>query len=362
MTDVSIPALTPRAGLTRQERLGYARRLVVLPVAMFSGLAVLWLGMVLLTLAAPAPVSFVLSPICGVLIGLLFIVGHDACHDSFTAFSWLNQTIGRLAFLPSLHSFSLWDLGHNRTHHRYNNVRGCDPVWAPLSPDDYRGLGPVRSMLYRFYRAPAGVFFYYMIELWAPYLTCSLPEIYRNMRPIYVIDTTLVLVFLTAQVWIVTAVGGIFGHGVLVSLLVGVIIPFLVWNGLMSMIIFLHHTHPAVRWYPSVPAWRADRGNINGSLHVRFPGPIGAMVLSIMEHNAHHLAPGVPLYNLPRMQRAMVANEDILSWRFSWRAFVRICKRCKLYDYDQGRWVTFNEAESRPVLADRPVRGAKLSA
>jgi omega-6 fatty acid desaturase (delta-12 desaturase) len=61
-----------------------------------------------------------------------------------------------------------------------------------------------------------------------------------------------------------------------------------------------------------------------------------------MEHNAHHLAPGVPLYNLPRMQRSLEAQGRLVSWRFTWRAYARVCRRCKLYDYDAGRWVAFD--------------------
>jgi len=362
MTNASLPGPAPRSRLTQQEKLGYARRLVALPVAMFLALVALYLGLVFLALAAPAPLGFILAPVCGLVVGMLFIVGHDACHNSFTASPWLNQTIGRLAFLPSLHSFSLWDLGHNRMHHGYNNVRGWDEVWEPWSPDDYRSRGIPRRLMYRFYRSPIGVAFYYMMELWAPYVTWAVPAIYRNVRPIYVFDTCLVLLFLTAQIWSVITVGGALGHSALASLSIGVCIPFLVWNGLMSLVIYLHHTHPTVHWYPSVPAWQADRGAINGSLHVRFPWPFGPMVLSIMEHNAHHAAPGVPLYNLPRMQEAMAPNEDIMSWRFSWRAFVRVCKRCKLFDYDLGRWVTFDEAESRLASTGRTVRSAELRA
>ena len=77
------------------------------------------------------PLGFVLAPFCGLVIGMIFIAGHDACHNSYTARRWLNQIIGRIAFLPSLHSFSQWDLAHNQLHHRYNSVRGWDEVWEP---------------------------------------------------------------------------------------------------------------------------------------------------------------------------------------------------------------------------------------
>ena len=336
----------PRTRLSQKEKLEYARRQIALPVAIFLGVTVLYLGIEFVTLAVPSPFGFLLAPLCGVVIGMLFIVGHDACHNSLTASFWLNQVIGRLAFMPSLHSFSLWDLGHNQMHHGYNNVRGSDRIWEPMSPEDYRTAGATRRAMYRFYHSPAGVPFYYMIELWARYASWSIPDVYRDVKPVYAFDTPLVLLFIATQVWAVITVGAIFGHGVVLSLLVGFIIPFLVWNGFMSLIIFLHHTHPMVRWYRSIPAWRAARGVIGGAAHVQFVWPFKTILLSIMEHNAHHAAPGVPLYNLPRMQKAMEANEDILVWPFTWRGFARVCRRCKLYDYDLDRWVTFEEAES----------------
>jgi len=347
MPDTSLLGSPPGPSLTQPERLAFGQRRIVLPVAGFVALAAIYAGLVFLTLAARTPLAFILSPLCGFLIGVLFIVGHDACHNSLTRSLWLNRIIGRIAFLPALHSFSLWDLAHNRLHHRYNNVRGLDVVWEPLSPAEYRARGKLRRWMYRFYHTPGGVPFYYMIELWAPYFCCSLPVIYRNMRAVYLADAALVLLFFAAQVSVVLSVGGMFGHAPLVSLAVGIVVPFLVWNGLISIIVFVHHTHPAVRWYPTVAAWQADRGATSGTAHVRFAWPIGPMVLSIMEHNAHHVAPGVPLYNLRRMQGALAAREHILTWQFSFRGFVRICQRCKLYDYDADHWTTFDEAQSR---------------
>ncbi len=345
MTASSLLKRTARPGLTQAERLGFARRRVVLPLAGFLGLAALYVGLIYLTLAAPMLLALVLSPLSGFVVGVLFIVGHDACHNAFTAWPWLNQVIGRLAFLPSWHSFTTWDIGHNRMHHRYNNLRGWDAVWEPMSPEDYRARGSFRRMMYRFYRSPAGVPFYYMMELWAPYHAAAVPLIRRNMGAMLLPDLALVLLFIGAQILAVTAVGASFGHGAAASVTIGIVVPFLVWNGLMSVVIFLHHTHPALRWYPDLDAWQADRGAINGTAHVRFAWPIGSMILYIMEHNAHHAAPGVPLYNLARMQRGMSAHEDMLSWGFSFRGFLRICERCKLYDYDAGRWVSFTGIE-----------------
>jgi fatty acid desaturase len=91
-------------------------------------------------------------------------------------------------------------------------------------------------------------------------------------------------------------------------------------------------------------------------VRVRFPWPFRPMVLGIMEHHAHHQAPGVPLYNLPRMQQALEKQTPLVTWQFSWRAYVRVCRRCKLYDYDAGRWVAFDRrAEELAIPEKTPV-------
>ena len=109
----------------------------------------------------------------------------------------------------------------------------------------------------------------------------------------------------------------------------------------MSMIIYVHHTHPYLRWYPDLSAWRAAGGATQGTAHARFVWPLGPMMLWIMEHNAHHAAPGVPFHNLAKMQKAMSAHENFLTWPFTFRGLARVCAKCKLYDYAGDEWVTF---------------------
>jgi omega-6 fatty acid desaturase (delta-12 desaturase) len=101
-----------------------------------------------------------------IMAGVLFLVGHDASHRALARSSWLNAWIARIAFMPTLHPETAWNIGHNQRHHGYTNLRGIDHVWTPWSPQEYRGASPVRRALYRFYRSPLGVGFYYLIELW----------------------------------------------------------------------------------------------------------------------------------------------------------------------------------------------------
>jgi omega-6 fatty acid desaturase (delta-12 desaturase) len=71
-------------------------------------------------------------------IARLFVIGHDACHGSYTKYDWLNKIVGRIAFLPSLTPVSLWDVGHNVAHHGFTNLKGRDQVWVPMSAEEWQ--------------------------------------------------------------------------------------------------------------------------------------------------------------------------------------------------------------------------------
>lgn len=330
------------SGLSRQERQAFAQRRMAWPVALVLGLGLLYAVLFVLILTTPLWAAIPLAIVCGVVIGMLFITGHDAAHNSLTSSTRVNKVLGRLAFLPSLHAFSLWDLSHNRTHHRYNSIRGIDYVWEPMTLADYGCASAPRRTAYRFCRTPVGVWFYYLFALWAPRLFVPIPAVIGRPKPVHVLDGALVLTFLGLLVLAAITTGALTGLSGWASVLLAIVLPFLVWSGFMSFVIFLHHTHPSVAWYADEAAWTAARGSLAGTACVRFPFPFDRIVLGIMEHNAHHLASGVPLYNVARMQRLLEARGNVVTWRFSWRAFARICRRCKLYDYEAGRWTGFD--------------------
>ena len=106
------------------------------------------------------------SLVAALWIARLFVIGHDACHGSYTPNKTLNKWIGRIAFLPSLTPFSLWEIGHNLAHHGFTNLKGRDYVWTPYSPSEFANLSWVRRALERIYRSGFGQGVYYMIEMW----------------------------------------------------------------------------------------------------------------------------------------------------------------------------------------------------
>ena len=111
--------------------------LVLVDLALFAA------GLSAVVLLRAAWAKLAAGVAAGLVIGRLFILGHDACHQSLTRHRGLNRWIGRLVFLPSLSPYSLWEVGHNVVHHGYTNLRGVDFVWQPATLAEYRAMPPL---------------------------------------------------------------------------------------------------------------------------------------------------------------------------------------------------------------------------
>jgi omega-6 fatty acid desaturase (delta-12 desaturase) len=276
-------------------------------------------------------------------IAILFIIGHDACHGSFTRHRWLNAWLGRIAFLPSLHPFTSWQLGHNRLHHCFTNLRSKDYVWTPLSFEEYRALPRFRRLQERVYRSLLGVGVYYFIEIWWRHMIFPRHnDIAKLPRKSY-LDRISIHLFLVLQGFILLSLSTYAATSNITALLTGIILPQVLWNWLMGFVIFLHHTHPRVTWYDDPAEWAFFSSQVQGTVNVIFPWRIGSLLLNIMEHTAHHIDPRIPLYNLPSSQRTVcnIFSEDVIQSKFTLSNLLRIMAACQLYDYHNRRWLDF---------------------
>jgi len=355
--NAAAPALLPHRKVIRTWLLPasarntpYALMLVVLDGTLFA-------AFVAGTVLAPHPaLKLLLGVAAGFWIGRLFILGHDACHQSFTPHRRLNRWIGRLVFLPSLTPYSLWDAGHNVVHHGYTNLKGADFVWAPLTLAEFRALPAWRRALERVYRSGWAPWLYYLVEMW--WLRMYFPgrRYLAARRPVFFWDG--VLVSAAALAWIGALIAAANATGQSVALLVGTgfAVPFLFWNGMIGFVVYLHHTHPAVTWYDDKAAWSRSQPFVTTTVHVTFRPrwlglDAGALLHHIMEHTAHHVDMGIPLYQLRQAQAILEARlpGSIVRQPFSWRGYFQTAARCKLYDYRARRWTDFSGAPTHPA-------------
>jgi omega-6 fatty acid desaturase (delta-12 desaturase) len=274
--------------------------------------------------------------IAGFTLPSLFVIGHDAAHGAFAANVTANAVMARIAFVPVLHNYSLWVAVHNRQHHRAPNLKGHNS-WSPLSVEEYRALPLSRRVVERLYRSPAGFAPYYLVERWWRDKFMPRAILPGVSRAAAWRDFTLLTAYLVALIGALAWAGG------MLSVVLGFVVPFLIWNHMMGTAIYLQHTSRRAPWFASIEEWRRIGGEEDVTLHVRMPRWYGALTHHIMDHPAHHIQPLIPLYRLPAAQAKLneLLGDGALVEDFSFRYLFATMRACKLYDYGAGRWCDF---------------------
>ena len=299
-------------------------------------------------------------------IPMLFVIGHDACHQALTPRSWLNKIIGRLAMLPSWHAYAVWDYGHNGLHHGWTNLRTKDHVWTPLTKDEFDALPKWKQFLHRRYRTWWGVGLYYIVEMWCLFGMIRAKVKSPSRMRLFWADRASVLAYVLLMTvaclfWVDrTGLGSnpyLVGAG-LVTL--GVILPNLGWNWLMGFLIFQHHTHPKVPWYGNADYWNFYAGQVQSVVHIEMPRPVELVLHNIMEHTAHHVDTRIPLYNLVDAQKDLeqAYGADLVVFPFTIRGYLKTLRTCRLFDYEHFRWLDWDgKPTTEPLLSREASRG-----
>jgi omega-6 fatty acid desaturase (delta-12 desaturase) len=295
------------------------------------------------------------SLVAGLLISLLFVVAHDAAHNSFAGSRLLNRVIARMAFLPCLHNYSLWLIAHNRWHHKLTNLKGSNS-WSPLSRDEYEALPAWRKLVERFYRNPGGICFNYLTERWWKNKFFPYARITMGHKAGYWFDFMLVVSYLTVFLGFLVYAGSHLAHTSPAGLIIlGFIIPLLYASFMIGSSVYQQHTHESIPWFKSAAECRRLGRTEKVTMHVRFPQWYNLLSHNVMEHTAHHVDPGIPLYNLSKAQKVLsvMLGTDMTTVGFSFKEFLQTMEKCKLYDYDHHRWLDFaGRATSEPILVN----------
>ena len=288
----------------------------------------------------------------GFVTGRLFIIGHDACHQSLTPHRRLNHWLGRIAFLPSLTPYSLWEVGHNVVHHGYTNLKGFDFVWSPHTAEEYAALSPFQRGLDRIYRSGWAPGLYYLVEIWWKRMFFPSRRQMPTRRRVFLLDNLLVSAFGLAWIAALVLAAQLTGRALLPVLLTGFLAPFLFWTAMIGFVVYVHHTHPEVHWHADRGDWSRAQPFVSITVHLRFPAGLGGAMHHIMEHTAHHVDMTIPLY---RLRQAQAKLEEMLPGRivvqdFSWRWYFDTARRCKLYDFARRCWTDYAGRPTSPAL------------
>jgi omega-6 fatty acid desaturase (delta-12 desaturase) len=291
-------------------------------------------------------------------IGGLFVIGHDAAHNSLTRTGWLNRLIGRLAMLPAWHPYTSWCQAHNTLHHGGTTLKGRHPDFPPFSKEEFDRLPAWRRVLERVYRNPLGIGLFYTIDFY--FLVLLFPK--KAQRSPFAVpfhlDRLLIAAFFALQLgvgyWLTGYAPDLLMPRWVVTL-AGVLVPWTTWIWFMGFVSFLQHTHPRIAWYDDPDEWSFYHVQLRSTTHVTFPWPIERLLNNIMDHPAHHIDPTIPLYELPASQRLLEERTPEHSVVVPWsvREYLRICRCCKLYDYRRHCWLDFAGNPTTPEGLNR---------
>ena len=299
------------------------------------------------------------------MIGALFVLGHDAAHNSLTPYSWLNRLLARLVLLPAWHPYTSWVYAHNTLHHGGTNLRGKHPDFVPLTKEEYDQLPRWRQLLERVYRSPLGPGCSYFVGFYCGYILLPPKEHRPPQRRQFEWDRLLVLAFFGLQVLgmylLACRMSGLFWPP-LPYALSQVLFSWFLWVQFMGFVSFIQHTHPRLAWYDNAKEWSFYHVQLKSSTHVVFPYPIERMMNNIMDHAAHHIDPAIPLYHLPQSQRLLEESCEEHAAVTPWppRQYLELCRVCKLYDFERHCWTDFEGiATSETGLPELAFRGGE---
>jgi len=323
-------------------------------LAYFGRDVVMWAAIVAgLVLIDNPLVTLGLWVLAALVISGLFIVGHDAAHEALFSSKRMNSIIGHLAMLPSWHVYEGWVLGHNRIHHGYTVREGFDFVWHPYTVDQWGEMSAFKKARHRLEWSWMGAGAYYLREVWWHKMLVGKPP----ARWVSAIrrDRFIILGWMVSTSIALGAVGWVRSGTVLGALWMIVkvsVVPFLAFNFVIGSFVHVHHVQPDIRWYKK-REWTKFKGQMEGTTVLRAPKGLNFFIHWIMVHVPHHVDMRIPMYHLELATDAIseafpgVIHDDKLRFR----DFVRNTRICKLYDFEQSRWVSYAEADRRLATA-----------
>jgi omega-6 fatty acid desaturase (delta-12 desaturase) len=315
-----------------------------------------WGAAAVVVLAPWWPVKAAGVAVAGVAAAMLFALAHDAAHGSLAGSRLANRVLATVCFLPSWYPYTPWIRGHNHLHHGWTNVAECDYSWRPVAPADYCAMPPWRQAVERLYRSWWGLWVHSIVEIWWKHMAMPRASDRRLLdRRWLAADRLIVAASLVAHVAVCMALaprwstlaGGPPLPGAFIAAAV-VVAPWWIFHVMFSVVTFLHHTHPEVRWFRTKRESNFFTGQVRATVHVELPVWLERLLHNITVHSAHHVDPRIPFSQLPAAQHRLEARftHDIIVDRWSLASFIRVTRTCQLYDYDTHQWVRFAEART----------------
>lgn len=274
----------------------------------------------------------------------LHCIAHDAGHSSFSRNRKLNTAIGHLSLLPLAYPFHAWRHVHNM-HHSSTNHLELDTDWRPLPAGMYARMPLRQKAVYLATRTWA--FWGGTVNYWLE--SAFRPGFYpkeghrRDVKRSIAFVLAVTLPYLAALVYF-TGWSGI---------LLYFAMPWLATHAWFSATTLMHHSASDIP-YLTAEHWTRNASRLLVTTDYVYPKWLLFLTHNISIHTAHHVAPVIPFYNLPKAQQALkqkypgMVREQVFSFRQMWQ----IVRHLHFYDTESGFYSDASGSKVPPKPSD----------
>jgi len=263
-----------------------------------------------------------------------FIFFHDWAHGAIFRQSRLGAAAMHAVGIYTLAAPSVWRETHD--YHHQNNAKligSSIGSYPTVSLGMYKGMKPAQRRQLKAVRHPltiaGGLFTTFFLGM-------CFAAFRRDPKQHAFIP-------LAVTVWWVAFAGLWWGFG-LDDALYAWMIPAAIHSGVGSYLFYAQHNFPDAE-LRGRREWDYTHAALKSSSYFEMPRWMHWFTGNIGYHHVHHLNHRIPFYRLPEAMAALPELQD--PGRTSWRpADVRAALDCSVWDPDQGRMISFAEADA----------------
>ena len=291
-------------------------------------------------------IGFFLSIFLGMSLMGLFVLGHDAGHRSFSNHEGINNFVGHLTTSICLWPFHVWRLSHD-LHHRHTHNLDKEIAWRPLTVKQYMKRSTFDRWFYRATRSylmsiSSIVFTGYFIR---DALSGRRSKFFEQ-KDMPILKFSIMVCFIATLLVITASIAtaGLYGFLYLF------VLPQIVFQTLLSVFTFFHHTSPDRTLFPNA-SWTMEKGQLGGTIHVKYPAIIEWFCHDINWHIPHHVCVGIPHYHL-RLAHKGLKNaypEYVKEVILNVKTWFHVTSQCHLVmgkELGQEAWVSFDQVKN----------------
>lgn len=270
----------------------------------------------------------------------LHCIAHDCGHGSFSRYRKFNYAIGHLSLLPLAYPFHAWRHVHNM-HHSSTNHLELDTDWRPLPAGMYDRMTVWEKLVYMSTRTWA--FWGGTINYWLE--SGFRPGFFPKQGQRREVRRSIAFVLALGVPYFGMLIHFTGFQGVLLYF----VAPWIATHAWFSATTLMHHSASDVP-YLTADHWTRNASRLLLTTDYVYPKWLLFLTHNISIHTAHHVAPVVPYYNLPKAQEALKQQYPgmVREKKFTFGQMWRIVRHLHFYDTESGFYTDRTRAKVAP--------------